>query len=118
MLDINKLVTNLNLLAAFQIVNKHGEYPPIMKTSSWTKAAPYKETPFHRTPSESIANNFTPTAQELKIRTLNKLKGNGKRVGKEESNQHGAKHRKITPDRNNNTNGLLLNKRQKLGSIK
>jgi len=45
-----------------------------MKPSSWTKAAPYKETPFHRTPSESIANNYSPAAQNLKINTLNKRK--------------------------------------------
>ena len=59
----------------YQIVNKHGRFPPIMKASSWTKAAPFKETPYHRSPSESIANNFTPTAQDLKIQTLNKIKG-------------------------------------------
>lgn len=43
-----------------------------MKPSSWTKAAPYKETPFHRTPSESIANNFSPKAQNLKLKTLSR----------------------------------------------
>lgn len=41
-----------------------------MKGMSWTRAAPFKEEKFHRTPSESIANNFTPTASNLKIRHL------------------------------------------------
>ena len=46
-----------------------------MKGSSWTKAAPYKETQYHRTPSESIANNYSPSAQELKLKNLHKMKG-------------------------------------------
>lgn len=41
-----------------------------MKAASWTRAAPFKEEKFHRTPSESIANNYTPTASNLKIRLL------------------------------------------------
>ena len=45
-----------------------------MKASSRTKAAPYKETPFHRTPCESIANNYSPAAQNLKIGSLVKKK--------------------------------------------
>ena len=40
---------------------------------SWTQAAPYKETMYHRTPSESIANNYTPTANELKMKNLIKI---------------------------------------------
>ena len=58
----------------YQIITKHGRFPPLMKPSSWTKAAPFKETPYHRTPSESIANNFTPTAQDLKIAELGRFK--------------------------------------------
>ena len=57
---------------AFQIVLAHSEHPPIMKGTSWTLAAPFKEQKYHRTPSESIANNFTPTASGLKIRNLPK----------------------------------------------
>lgn len=44
-----------------------------MKDMSWTQAAPYKETMYHRTPSESIANNYTPSANEVKIKNLVKL---------------------------------------------
>ena len=52
---------------------RHSEHPPIMKDPSWTRAAPFKETAHARTPSESIANNFTPSANSLKIRNLAKL---------------------------------------------
>jgi dynein heavy chain len=44
-----------------------------MKDMSWTQAAPYKETMYHRTPSESIANNYTPTANEMKMKNLLKI---------------------------------------------
>ncbi|XP_028395151.1 dynein heavy chain 3, axonemal-like isoform X1 [Dendronephthya gigantea] len=57
----------------YKIVVRHSEYPPIMKDMSWTRAAPYKETMYHRTPSESIANNYTPTANELKMKNLLKI---------------------------------------------
>ena len=43
-----------------------------MKRTSRTKAAPYKETPHHRSPSESIANNYSPAAQDLKIKELSR----------------------------------------------
>ena len=49
---------------------KNLDNPPIMKRMSWTRAAPFKEERFHRTPSESIANNYTPSASNLKIRNL------------------------------------------------
>ena len=52
---------------------RHSEHPPIMKDPSWTRAAPFKETAHARTPSESIANNYTPSANSLKIRNLAKL---------------------------------------------
>lgn len=68
------LPRNANETDLYQIITKHGKFPPIMKPSSWTKAAPFKETPYHRTPSESIANNFTPSAQDLKIGSLSKYK--------------------------------------------
>ena len=44
-----------------------------MRDQSWTRAAPFKETQHARTPSESIANNYSPTAQELKIKNLAKM---------------------------------------------
>lgn len=44
-----------------------------MKGTSWTLAAPFKEEKFHRTPSESIANNYTPSASDLKLKDLPKL---------------------------------------------
>lgn len=41
-----------------------------MQGMSWTLLAPFKEQRFHRSPSESIANNYTPTAADLKVREL------------------------------------------------
>ena len=66
-----------NFIVTFdvQIVLRHSEHPPIMKGTSWTLAAPFKEQKYHRTPSESIANNYTPTASDLKLKELPKLKG-------------------------------------------
>lgn len=57
----------------YQIVLRHSEHPPIMKDPSWTQAAPFKETAYARTPSESIANNYTPSASSLKMKNLAKL---------------------------------------------
>jgi dynein heavy chain len=51
---------------------RHSEHPPIMKDPSWTKASPFKETAYARTPSESIANNYSPMAANLKLRSLSK----------------------------------------------
>ena len=55
-----------------QIVLKNSAHPPIMKGTSWTQAAPFKEEKHCRTPSESIGNNYTPEARNLKIRDLYK----------------------------------------------
>jgi len=41
-----------------------------MNSASWTLAAPFKEQRYHRSPSESIANNYTPTVQDFKIKEL------------------------------------------------
>lgn len=66
------MVTNCTV--TLQIVVKHSEHPPLMKGTSWTLAAPYKEQRHHRTPSESIANNYTPSAADLKLKELSKIK--------------------------------------------
>ena len=60
-------------ICLWQIVLRHSEHPPIMKDPSWTQAAPFKETAYARTPSESIANNYTPSASSLKMKNLAKL---------------------------------------------
>jgi hypothetical protein len=41
-----------------------------MQNKSWNIAVPYKEQRFFHTPSESIANNYTPSANQLKIKNL------------------------------------------------
>lgn len=54
----------------YKLVLGNLENPPLLKGASWTRAAPFKEERHHRTPSESIANNYTPSASGLKIRAL------------------------------------------------
>ncbi|KAJ1097170.1 hypothetical protein NDU88_002296 [Pleurodeles waltl] len=56
----------------YQIVLKHSFHPPMMQLTSWTLAAPFKEQRYHRGPSDSIANNYTPTARNLKLGELQK----------------------------------------------
>jgi len=49
------------------------QYPPILQDPrSRTLAAPYKEQPHHRSPSESIGNNYSPRACDLKIQHLHR----------------------------------------------
>ncbi|XP_046888652.1 dynein axonemal heavy chain 3 [Hypomesus transpacificus] len=54
----------------YQIILRHGHHPPILQNTSWTLAVPFKEQCHHRTPSESIGNNYSPQARDLKIRNL------------------------------------------------
>ncbi|XP_048576009.1 dynein axonemal heavy chain 3 isoform X2 [Nematostella vectensis] len=68
--NIRSILKDLNKRIREQIVLRHSEHPPIMKDPSWTRAAPFKETSFARTPSESIANNYSPAASNLRLRSL------------------------------------------------
>lgn len=52
------------------MVLRHSHHPPILQTNSRTLAAPFKEQRLHRTPSESIGNNYSPQAQDLKMTEL------------------------------------------------
>ena len=54
----------------YKLVLDNLENPPLLKGASWTKAAPFKEDKYARTPSESIANNYTPSACNIKLRAL------------------------------------------------
>lgn len=57
----------------YKLVVNNSQHPPLMQSKSWNLAVPFREQRFSHTPSESIANNYTPTANELKIKNLNKL---------------------------------------------
>jgi dynein heavy chain len=46
--------------------------PPLLKKFSWTKAAPFKEEQYYRNVSDSIGNNYSPAAADLKMRELGK----------------------------------------------
>ncbi|KAG9476993.1 hypothetical protein GDO78_002401 [Eleutherodactylus coqui] len=56
----------------YQLVLMHSNYPPLMQSKSWTLAAPFKEQRYHRNPSNSIANNYSPTARDLKLGEISK----------------------------------------------
>ncbi|XP_042197106.1 dynein axonemal heavy chain 3 [Callorhinchus milii] len=56
----------------YQIVLQNSQVPPIMQDISWPLAIPYKEQRYFRSPSESIANNYTPSANNMKIKDLQK----------------------------------------------
>ncbi|XP_030655837.1 dynein heavy chain 3, axonemal [Nomascus leucogenys] len=57
----------------YQTVMSHSFYPPLMQHTSWTLAAPFKEQHHHRGPSDSIANNYSLMAQDLKLKDLLKV---------------------------------------------
>ncbi|XP_006876041.1 PREDICTED: dynein heavy chain 3, axonemal [Chrysochloris asiatica] len=57
----------------YQTVMSHSFYPPLMQRTSWTLAAPFKEQHHHRGPSDSIANNYSLMAQDLKLKNLLKI---------------------------------------------
>ncbi|XP_056119629.1 dynein axonemal heavy chain 3 [Rhinichthys klamathensis goyatoka] len=54
----------------YQIYLLNSQYPPILQNHSRTLAIPYKELRHHRTPCESIGNNYSPRGQNLKIKHL------------------------------------------------
>ncbi|XP_064448835.1 dynein axonemal heavy chain 3 [Mirounga angustirostris] len=57
----------------YQTVMSHSFYPPLMQRTSWTLAAPFKEQHHYRGPSDSIANNYSLMAQDLKLKDLLKV---------------------------------------------
>lgn len=58
------------LSVLLQIYLHNSQYPAILQDHSRTLAAPYKELRHHRSPCESIGNNYSPRGQNLKITHL------------------------------------------------
>lgn len=56
-----------------QTVMSHSFYPPLMQRTSWTLAVPFKEQDHHRGPSDSIGNNYSLTARDMKLKDLVKV---------------------------------------------
>lgn len=54
----------------YKLVLTNSQHPPLMMSNSWNLAVPFKEQRYSHTPSESIANNYTPSANDLKIKNL------------------------------------------------
>ncbi|XP_025062794.1 dynein heavy chain 3, axonemal [Alligator sinensis] len=57
----------------YQLVLQNSCYPPLMQRVSWTLAVPFKEQRYHRSPSDSIANNYTLASRDLKLSGLHKM---------------------------------------------
>uniref|UniRef100_A0A8W4FNZ5 Dynein axonemal heavy chain 3 n=1 Tax=Sus scrofa TaxID=9823 RepID=A0A8W4FNZ5_PIG len=57
----------------YQTVMSHSFYPPLMQRTSWTLAAPFKGQHHHCGPSDSIANNYSLMARDLKLKDLQKV---------------------------------------------
>lgn len=60
-------------LFSLQTVMSHSFYPPLMQRTSWTLAVPFKEQDCHRGPSDSIGNNYSLTARDMKLKDLLKV---------------------------------------------
>jgi dynein heavy chain len=48
------------------------ELPPLLKKFSWTLTAPFKEEKYQRLVSDSIANNYSPSASHLSLKLCGK----------------------------------------------
>lgn len=86
----------------YQLVLKSNCYPPLMQQASWTLAAPFKEQSYYRSPSDSIANNYTPTARDLKLKNVHKLKTSsmtGTSLGSAEQKRASPPSKEFDPSR-------------------
>lgn len=54
----------------YQIVQRHGHYPPLLQFNPWNLAVPFKELSHHRTPCQIIGSHFNLRAQDLNISKL------------------------------------------------
>ncbi|KAG4091689.1 dynein heavy chain and region D6 of dynein motor-domain-containing protein [Neocallimastix lanati (nom. inval.)] len=66
----DKIVDKENSEEQVKEVYDHSRYPPLLKYFSRTKASPFKEDQYQRSTSDSIANNYSPTAVNLDIKHL------------------------------------------------
>ena len=54
----------------YKLVVNNSQHPPLMQPKSWNLAVPFREQRYSHTPSESIANNYTPSANDLKVKRV------------------------------------------------
>lgn len=57
------------------MVTRNATHPPLMNSFTLTKASPFKEQKYWRSPSQSIGNNFSPNAANLSMQSLAKCDG-------------------------------------------
>ena len=80
----------------YNFVLSNSQHPPLMQAKSWNLAVPFIEQRYSHTPSESIANNYTPSAKNLKIRNLPQSRYKKIKLLNDEPNIN-RKTRKISP---------------------
>ncbi|XP_040829844.1 dynein heavy chain 3, axonemal isoform X1 [Ochotona curzoniae] len=81
--------TNEEPSELYQTVMSHSVYPPLMQRTSWTLAVPFKEQHHHRGPSDSIANNYSLMARDLKLKDLQKIYQPGTITVPRDRTEHG-----------------------------
>ncbi|CAH8660135.1 unnamed protein product [Schistosoma rodhaini] len=59
----------------YAMVTRNATHPPLMNAFTLTKASPFKEQKYWRSPSQSIGNNFSPNAANLSMQSLAKCDG-------------------------------------------
>ncbi|CAH8611141.1 unnamed protein product [Schistosoma intercalatum] len=59
----------------YAMVTRNATHPPLMNSFTLTKASPFKEQKYWRSPSQSIGNNFSPNAANLSMQSLAKCDG-------------------------------------------
>ncbi|KAA3677197.1 dynein heavy chain, axonemal [Paragonimus westermani] len=61
------------LISILQMVTRNAKHPPLMNPFSLTRAAPFKEQKYWRSPSQSIGNNFSPSAADIPLNKLHRV---------------------------------------------
>ncbi|KAF5404423.1 hypothetical protein PHET_02178 [Paragonimus heterotremus] len=61
------------LISILQMVTRNAKHPPLMNPFSLTRAAPFKEQKHWRPPSQSIGNNFSPSAADIPLNKLHRV---------------------------------------------
>ncbi|KAF8565462.1 Dynein heavy chain 3 axonemal [Paragonimus westermani] len=57
----------------YMMVTRNAKHPPLMNPFSLTRAAPFKEQKHWRPPSQSIGNNFSPSAADIPLNKLHRI---------------------------------------------
>ncbi|KAJ8327802.1 hypothetical protein O5D80_004135 [Batrachochytrium dendrobatidis] len=65
-------LAKLDNFVPFVIDLDNVDLPPLLKKFSWTLASPFKEEKYHRSVSNSIGNNYSPSATDINMKQMGK----------------------------------------------